>query len=80
MFENALTAVGKFTPVALVLSSNKARRYTQLSNNSALSKLLHLDVASISAVAFQCNNNPGERSVANLLPSERNPSTDCTDF
>jgi hypothetical protein len=39
-----------------------------LSNNSAPSKLLHLDVASISAVAFQCNNNPGERSVANLLP------------
>jgi len=46
----------------------QVRRYTQLSNNSALSKLLHLDVASISAVAFQCNNNPGERSVANLLP------------
>jgi hypothetical protein len=44
------------------------RLITRLSNNSALSKLLDLDVASISAVAFQCNNNPGERSVANLLP------------
>jgi len=44
------------------------RRITRLSNNSALSKLLHLDDASISAVAFQCNNNPGEPSVANLLP------------
>ncbi|HEX5602280.1 MAG TPA: hypothetical protein VFX63_07005, partial [Pyrinomonadaceae bacterium] len=43
------------------------RRFTQLSNNSAL-QVAGLDVASISAVAFQCNNNPGERSVANLLP------------
>jgi len=53
--------------VALLFNQHSVRRFTQLSNNSA-SKLLDLDVASISAVAFQCNNNPGERSVANLLP------------
>src|SRR6476620_11017751 len=33
-----------------------------------LSKLLHLDVVSISAVAFQCNNNPGAPLDANLWP------------
>src|ERR1041385_2875011 len=54
--------------VTLVLISNQVRRFTQLSNNSALSKLLHLDVVRISAVAFQCNNIPGERAPANSLP------------
>jgi hypothetical protein len=32
--------------------------------------LLHLDVISISAVAFQCNNNRREASPAILLPQK----------
>jgi hypothetical protein len=50
------SAIFLFTNVALDLTNISARRFSQLSNNSPRSKLLHLDVVSISAVAFRCNN------------------------